>query len=129
MNLNQLTIPSANVETSKAFYQALGLVLIVDSSPRYVRFECPDGESTFSIHLAENVRPDPGLIIYFECGDLDLFVAKLGGKGIHIDSEPLDQRWLWREAHLSDPDGHHLCLYHAGENRRNPPWRLIAVDT
>ena len=63
MNLNRLTIPSADVETSKAFYQALGLVLIVDSSPRYVRFECPDGESTFFIHLAENVRLDPGLII------------------------------------------------------------------
>jgi hypothetical protein len=25
---------------------------------------------------------------------------------------------------LRDPDGNILCLYHAGDNRRNPPWRL-----
>ena len=37
---------------------------------------------------------------------------------------PTDQPWLWREAYLNDPDGNPLCLYHAGENRLNPPWRL-----
>ena len=26
--------------------------------------------------------------------------------------------------YLQDPDGNPLCLYHAGENRLNPPWRL-----
>ena len=124
MNLNQLTIPSADVEASKAFYQALGLILIVDSSPRYIRFECPDGESTFSVHRAEIVKQAPGLIIYFECDNLDLKISQLAEKGISLESGPVDQRWLWREAHLKDPDGHQLCLYHAGENRRNPPWRL-----
>lgn len=129
MNLNQLTIPSADVEVSKAFYQALGLILIVDSSPRYIRFECPDGESTFSVHRAEIVKPAPGLIIYFECDNLDLKISQLAEKGISLESGPVDQRWLWREAHLKDPDGHQLCLYHAGENRRNPPWRLSRADT
>jgi hypothetical protein len=32
--------------------------------------------------------------------------------------------WLWREARLRDPDGHRVCLYRAGQNRKNPPWRL-----
>ncbi len=128
MNLNQLTVPSKDVEAAKTFYLALGLVLIVDSSPRYVRFECPDGECTFSIHHAEEIRPDPGLVIYFECVDLDLTIATLADKGIRMDDGPVDQQWLWREARLSDPDGHQLCLFHAGENRRKPPWLLPPAD-
>ena len=39
-------------------------------------------------------------------------------------SGPMDMSWLWREARLADPDGHRLCLFHAGENRKHPPWRL-----
>ena len=35
-------------------------------------------------------------------------------------------RWLWREARLVDPSGNVICLYHAGENRLNPPWRVGA---
>jgi hydroxymethylpyrimidine/phosphomethylpyrimidine kinase len=27
-------------------------------------------------------------------------------------------------AWLRDPAGNQLCLFRAGENRRNPPWRL-----
>jgi hydroxymethylpyrimidine/phosphomethylpyrimidine kinase len=34
------------------------------------------------------------------------------------------QSWLWREAWLRDPAGNAVCLYHAGANRRFPPWRL-----
>ena len=39
-------------------------------------------------------------------------------------SGPTDQSWLWREAYLKDPDGNLICLYHAGANRRFPPWRI-----
>jgi hypothetical protein len=38
---------------------------------------------------------------------------------------PIDQSWLWREARLRDPDGHVICLFSAGENRINPPWKLV----
>jgi len=47
MNLNQITIPSIDLEKAVVFYKKLGLQLIVDALPKYVRFECPDGESTF----------------------------------------------------------------------------------
>jgi catechol 2,3-dioxygenase-like lactoylglutathione lyase family enzyme len=46
MNLNQVTLPAVDVATAAAFYQRLGFRLIVDALPRYVRFECLDGEST-----------------------------------------------------------------------------------
>lgn len=41
-----------------------------------------------------------------------------------IVSSPQDERWLWREARLPDPSGNVICLYWAGVNRLNPPWRV-----
>lgn len=55
MNLNQLSIPSLDLEKSVPFYEKLGLRLIVKSLPHYARFECPDGASTFSIHKVEKL--------------------------------------------------------------------------
>lgn len=127
MDLNQVTIPSNDVEKSVRFYQNLGLRLIVDSMPRYARFECPEGNSTFSVHFVETpLSPENGISIYFECKDLDANVLKLEQNGITFDLSPTDQRWLWREARLKDPDGNQLILFHAGDNRKNPPWRIDA---
>ncbi|MGA3124897.1 MAG: VOC family protein [Polyangiaceae bacterium] len=64
------------------------------------------------------------MIVYFECEDLDARVAALKEQGVVFDTEPADEPWLWREARLRDPDGNVLCLYRAGVNRRNPPWRV-----
>ena len=50
--------------------------------------------------------------------------TRLQQQGIKFDLEPTDQRWGWREAHLRDPDGNRLILFHAGEFRKNPPWRV-----
>lgn len=124
MRLNQITVPALDVERSIAFYLALGLRLIV-RSPHYARFELPDGESTFSVHLTDDAAGAAnGASVYFECDDLDARVAALKAKGIVFDSEPADQSWLWREAWLSDPAGVRLCFYKAGESRRYPPWRV-----
>ena len=124
MNLNQVTIPSLNLERAVEFYQKLGLQLIVKSMPRYVRFECPNGESTFSIHLMEKLPEGNRAVLYFENENLDEVVQQLVAQGVEFTEMPNDKSWLWREAHLYDPDGNHLILYHAGENRKNPPWRV-----
>ncbi|MDO5969915.1 VOC family protein [Flavivirga aquimarina] len=124
MDLNQITIPSLDVEKATEFYKTLGLHLIVDAAPRYVRFECPDGDSTFSIHKVDTLAKGDGITIYFEDNNLDDLVTNLQGKGIIFTQLPEDKSWLWREAHLQDPDGNHIILYHAGKNRKNPPWRI-----
>jgi catechol 2,3-dioxygenase-like lactoylglutathione lyase family enzyme len=124
MKLNQVTVPALDLERSIAFYRTFGLKLIVET-PHYARFEVGDGTDTFSLHLTEDASGvASGPHIYFECDDLDARVAGLKSKGIAFDSDPVDQRWLWREAWLTDPAGVKLCLYHAGEMRRFPPWRL-----
>ncbi len=124
MRLNQVTVPALDLERSIAFYQTLGLRLIVKND-HYARFELPDGEASFSLHLTDDVSGAArGPHVYFECENLDGLVAELKTKGVMFDSDPVDQRWLWREAWLSDPAGVKLCLYYAGKNRLNPPWRL-----
>jgi catechol 2,3-dioxygenase-like lactoylglutathione lyase family enzyme len=124
MNLNQITIPSLNVEKATEFYKKLGLLLIVDALPGYVRFECPDGDSTFSIHKVDRLPSGEGISIYFEDDHLDELVERLKRKGIIFTETAEDRPWLWREARLKDPDGNHIILFTAGTNRKNPPWRI-----
>ena len=124
MNLNQVTIYSNKVTESVEFYQKLGLRLIVDSIPRYARLTCPDGNSTLSLHESGEVSPKSNIVLYFECQNLDEEVKRLKRLGLKFETEIIDQTWLWREAHLTDPNGNRICLFYAGENRLNPPWRV-----
>ena len=124
MNLNQVTIYSARPIETAEFFTKLGLILIVDSLPRYARFECPDGDSTLSINIADERPASNDVVLYFECDDLDGEVARLKSLGLDFDEDPTDRDWLWRQAYLRDPNGNRICLFHAGENRKNPPWRV-----
>ena len=124
MNLNQITVPSLDLSKSIPFYQKLGLKLIVHAPPHYARFECPQGEATFSIHQVDNLPQGEGIYVYFEIEDLDDFVDQLVKKGIEFSELPNDKGWLWREARLKDVDGNQLILFYGGTNRKNPPWRI-----
>ncbi len=124
MNLNQVTLPTEDLERSVKFYRDMGFNLIVYSPPRYARFECPDGDSTFSLHTVAHPLRETGVVVYFECPDLDSRVQDLAASGFSFSKIPTDERWLWREARINDPSGNVLCLFWAGENRKNPPWRV-----
>ncbi|WP_242139783.1 bifunctional hydroxymethylpyrimidine kinase/phosphomethylpyrimidine kinase [Sphingomonas sp. TREG-RG-20F-R18-01] len=115
--LNQITLGSTDPAASRDFYRALGLRQIVERADHYARFETPGG-ATLSIE--QGARPT----VFLECDDLDATVARLEADGMVFDQPPTDRPWLWREARLRDPAGNTVCLYHAGENRRFPPWRL-----
>ena len=94
MNLNQIIIPSLDVEKSVSFYKKLGLILIVDANPRYVRFQLPDGDSPFSIHKVAVLPKGNNPIIYFEDDNLDELVVDFQKKGIIFIQLPIDQEWL-----------------------------------
>ena len=125
MRFNHVTLDVADLERSKAFYTRLGLVQIVDAPPRYARFAFPDGDATLSVEVMGGRPPQPDRAqIFFECESLDETVAALKQRGVVFEQDPTDTFYLWREAHLRDPDGHHLRLYRAGQNRLDPPWKL-----
>lgn len=123
MNLNHVTVPVIDVERAISFYERLGLNLIVKSL-QYARFECPEGNSTFSIHQVDVLPTGQGIWIYFEVQDVDNYIQELLEKSITIDELPEDKPWLWREAKLKDPDGNQIIIYFAGANRIYPPWRI-----
>lgn len=113
--LNQLAVGVDDYAGGVAFYRALGLKLIVDAPPDYARFEAAGG-ATLSLH-----RGGGGL--YLEHDDLDGAIASARAAGVAV-GDPVDQPWGWREAWTTDPTGTRVCLYHAGELRRFPPWRV-----
>ncbi len=82
MNLNQITVPVLNIESSIEFYKLLGLKLIVNSTNRYARFECPQGDSTFSLHKVDQLPIGEGVWIYFEVENLDEKFKELKNKGV-----------------------------------------------
>ncbi|MEM6770004.1 MAG: VOC family protein, partial [Bacteroidota bacterium] len=124
MNLNQVTLPAKDLAPCIHFYQLLGHRLIVDATPHYARFECPTGDSTFSLHQVQDLVPNTGVAIYFECEDLDEQVAALLAKGVSFELLPTNQSWRWREARLRDPAGNLIVLFFAGADRKRPPWRI-----
>jgi catechol 2,3-dioxygenase-like lactoylglutathione lyase family enzyme len=123
MNLNQITISVRDVAKSIRFYEQLGLQLIVKSLPTYARFQCPMGESTFSLHQSDE-QNNSSTWIYFEVDNLDAKVNELLSLGFEFEELPNDKPWLWREARLKDLDSNQLILYFAGVNRQNPPWKI-----
>lgn len=127
MNLNQVTLPALDVAASVAFYRKLGFELIVDA-PHYARFKATSGDASFSVHAVDALAAPPQTVVYFECAALDAQVAALQANGVRFESAPRDEPWLWREARLRDPSGNPLCLYHAGDNRLDPPWRVRDAD-
>ena len=122
LDLNQVTLPCTDYDASVRFYRALGLTQIVDSPPHYARFETAAG-TTLSVHAEDGRAGASHIVVYFEVEDVDLEVRRLKNLGLSFETEATDQDWLWREAYVRDPAGNLLCIYHAGENRRFPPWR------
>ncbi|MEQ1725768.1 MAG: bifunctional hydroxymethylpyrimidine kinase/phosphomethylpyrimidine kinase [Sphingopyxis sp.] len=120
-SLNQITVGASDYAASIAFYVTLGLTQIVDSpSNGYARFEAANGV-TLSIHAG---AASATTTVYLEHRGLDAWVAQLQSAGLAFEQLPTDRKHGWREARLLDPAGNAICLYHAGENRRFPPWRV-----
>ncbi len=124
LNINQITILVKDAEKAITFYEQLGLRLIVKSIAKYARFECVTGETTFSLHESDADNSSNSTWIYFESETLDEDVGTLQALGVEFESLPEDKPWLWREARLKDLDNNQLIICHAGENRKNPPWKL-----
>lgn len=123
MRLNHVTLPASNVENSVEFYVRLGLTQIVANYPTYARLLAPNGDTTLSLHQTDDAIQD-GASIHFEVDDVDRTVQRLKQAGFEFVCDPVDRPYLWREAILLDPDGHRIFIFHAGQNRIDPPWRL-----
>ena len=122
--LNQVTLTGTDYRKSVEFYRAIGLRQVVDSPENgYARFEAAGG-ATLSVQIDPEETISPTTAVYLECDDLDERVEQLARSGIPFEHGARNQPWMWREARLRDPSGNIIFLYHAGEARRFPPWRI-----
>lgn len=122
MRLNHVTLPADNLAASIAFYEALGLELIVREAPRYARFAV-DAASTLSVEVTDDGRTGSAEICIC-CDDVDADAAAAAARGLVFDWPATDQSYLWRTAGLRDPAGNRVVLFSAGPNQHFPPWRL-----
>ena len=128
LRLNQVTLGAIDFAASVSFYQRLGLKLIVDSAPHYVRFEFPASEdgtppATLSLHEVNEGWSAPAdfPLIYFEVDDVTGFLADAKCEAL---SPPEMKSYLWEEADILDPSGNRIRVFKAGNTRRFPPWRV-----
>jgi predicted enzyme related to lactoylglutathione lyase len=122
MRLNHVTLPAEDLAASIAFYEALGLKLIVLAEPRYARFEV-DGGSTLSVEVTPGAAAGSAEI-FLHCDDVDADYAAALARGVAFDAPPTDQTYLWRTATTRDPFGNRIVLFTAGSAQHFPPWRL-----
>lgn len=128
MFLSHITLLVSDIPRSKAFYETLGLALLVDAD-HYCRFYANlDGEGGQTLSISHTAQPiGASCHVGFEFKTpqaLDAYAALLQSRGLVLSEPPQDRTWLWRDVILHDPDGHEILLFYAGENKLNPPWRV-----
>ncbi len=124
MRLNHVTLPADDLAAAIAFYEALGLKLIVLSALRYARFQVDDF-STLSLEVTPDAAAG-GAEIFLHCDDVDADYAAACARGVAFDTPPTDQSYLWRTATTRDPAGNRIVLFTAGAAQHFPPWRIVS---
>jgi catechol 2,3-dioxygenase-like lactoylglutathione lyase family enzyme len=124
MRLNHVTLPADDLAAAIAFYEALGLKLIVLSALRYARIEV-DGFSTLSLEVTPDAAAGSAEI-FLHCDDVDADYAAARARGVAFDTPPTDQSYLWRTATTRDPAGNRIVLFTAGAAQHFPPWRIVS---
>jgi catechol 2,3-dioxygenase-like lactoylglutathione lyase family enzyme len=128
VNLTHVRLLVSDMSASYRFYRdALGLPTTWDENPGYAEFEVGP-EHALAIfprsEMAETVdlRPDggDGAVLVFSVESVDDEVARLRAEGVEV-GDPFDRRdWGLRAAHLRDPDGNLVELYHDIEWEHDP---------
>jgi predicted enzyme related to lactoylglutathione lyase len=135
LTFNHAMIYMKDVGRGLEFYRDwLGFKLIEDfrheGKSVYARLRAPGGDGTIALHQAgpgASVASD-GVRLYFEVRDLDGFCRSLQKRGFYFTQLPTMMPWGWRHAYLSDPEGHEISLYWAGENRMKKTVMKAARD-
>ena len=122
IEFNHALIYTRDVEKAVGFYaDLLGFETIEMQAPSYARLRSPKGRQTIGLHAVRDGQAldsrMEGVRLYFEVRDLDALCERLAAKGVRFSQMPKDMEWGWRHAYLTDPDGHELSLYWAGERR------------
>ncbi len=109
--INAITLVTAAMDASVAFYRALGFVTIAGGpAAPFTTFRA--GTGFLNIQLDPEHAPVPhiwGRVIFF-VDDVDAFHARAIDAGYRPATAPADAPWGERYFHIRDPDGHELSF-------------------
>jgi len=115
ISINAVTLATADMAASLAFYDGLGFVRIVgDAAAPFVTYRLRgDGvEGFLNLQLDPAHAPVPmiwGRVIFF-VDDVDAMHARVVAAGYRPEMVPSDAPWGERYFHVRDPDGHELSF-------------------
>ncbi|MFO7591552.1 MAG: VOC family protein [Acidimicrobiia bacterium] len=110
-SINAVTLATADMAASLAFYDGLGFVRIVgDAASPFVTLSVGDG--FLNLQLDHDHAPIPaiwGRVILF-VDDVDAMFERVVAAGFEPEMPPSDAPWGERYFHVRDPDGHELSF-------------------
>jgi catechol 2,3-dioxygenase-like lactoylglutathione lyase family enzyme len=108
--LQRMIISVADREKSLALYRdALGLAVTYEQGDM-VMLAVPGGDVEVLLHQRPPTAGMAGVAVSFLVDDVDTTTAAAGKAGASVVDPPADQPWGERQAVLTDPDGHVVCL-------------------
>lgn len=109
--INAVTLATADMAASLAFYDALGFVRSVGGvGHAFATYAVGDGFLNVQLDPQHApVRAIWGRVIFF-VDDVDAMYDRVGAAGYQPEMEPSDAPWGERYFHIRDPDGHELSF-------------------
>ena len=109
--INAVTLVTADMSASHAFYAALGFELVVGGpGAEFSTYRAGDGFLNVQLDLAHAPIPAIWGRVIFWVDDVDAMYARACSQGFQPEMTPTDASWGERYFHLRDPDGHELSF-------------------
>jgi catechol 2,3-dioxygenase-like lactoylglutathione lyase family enzyme len=109
--INAVTLVTADMARSFAFYDALGFDVVVGgAAATFTTYRAGDG--FLNLQLDREHAPVAGIWgrVIFWVADVDAMHARAHDHGYEPETVPADAPWGERYFHLRDPDGHELSF-------------------
>jgi len=109
--INAVTLVTADMARSFAFYDALGFDVVVGGpDASFTTYRAGDG--FLNLQLDREHAPVGGIWgrVIFWVADVDAMHARARDHGFAPETVPADAPWGERYFHLRDPDGHELSF-------------------
>jgi catechol 2,3-dioxygenase-like lactoylglutathione lyase family enzyme len=109
--INAVTLVTADMDVSCAFYAAMGFERVVGGpGTAFTTYQVGDG--FLNVQLDPGHAPIPAIWgrVIFWVGDVDATYQRALAHGCTPETVPADAPWGERYFHLRDPDGHELSF-------------------
>ncbi|WP_436530030.1 VOC family protein [Actinoplanes sp. HUAS TT8] len=110
VGLQRIIISVADLTRSLVLYRdALGLT-VTSRFGEVARLDVPGTTTELLLHQRPPTSGPAGVAVSFRVDDVDAATAAAEKAGAAVVDAPEDQPWGERQAVLTDPDGHVICL-------------------